>query len=388
MLCAAEAPAARPVLEVADIVGDFGEAFRRSYSVTPEQAEVLRAIRACRTSALGGHLDTCDRCRFAQPSYNSCRNRHCPKCQGSAQREWIEERAKRILPVGHFHVVFTVPDVLHPLAAFRREEVFAALFAAASETLLELGVSRLGVDLGFTMVLHTWTRDLRFHPHVHAIVSAGGLSLDGAQWLAHPRFLLPVRVLGALFRGKMLDAVRRLHARGVFAGFDTFRDPEAFGRLMAKLAKKRWVIYAKRPFGRPEHVLAYLGRYTHRVGISNHRLVSRRGDLVTLATKNGQTVTLHGVQFLRRFVQHVLPKRFVKIRHYGLYASSHLATKLAAACARLAAPASMPEDAPHASDQISSDVVPSSPVTPSRRCPQCLVGSLVEGPLPPALDTS
>ena len=222
MSSAAVALAARPTFEVADIVRDFGEAFRRVYAVTPDQAKVLRAITACRTSALGGHLDVCDRCAFSQPSYNSCRNRHCPKCQGSTQRAWIDARAKRILPVGHYHAVFTVPDVLHRLAAFRREEVFGALFSAVAETLLELGVSRLGVDLGFfTTVLHTWTRDLRFHPHVHAIVSAGGLSLDGTRWVAHPRFLLPVRVLGALFRGKMLAAIRALHARGAFSSSTT-----------------------------------------------------------------------------------------------------------------------------------------------------------------------
>jgi hypothetical protein len=386
MSCAADLPAARPAFEVADIVRDFGAAFRREHALTPEQAEVLRAITACRTSALGGHLEVCDHCGFSQPSYNSCRNRHCPKCQGAAQRAWISERAKRILPVGHFHVVFTVPDVLHRLAAFRREEVFAALFAAASETLLELGVSRLGADLGFTMVLHTWTRDLRFHPHVHAIVSAGGPSLDGSHWLSHPRFLLPVRVLGAVFRGKMLDEIRRLHAHGAFGGFDAFRDPDGFDRLMARLAKKRWVVYAKRPFGRPEHVLAYLGRYTHRVGISNHRLVARHGDLVTIATKIG-TATIHGVEFLRRFVQHVLPKRFVKIRHYGLYASRHVDTKLAAARAQLAARSSTSDDAPTAPEGLPLDVS-CSPATAPRPCPQCLIGSLIEAPLPPALDSS
>jgi hypothetical protein len=374
MLCAAPV-AVRPALEVADIVRDFGEAFRRSYTLTPDQAEVLRAIARCRTAALGGHLDTCDRCGLSQPSYNSCRNRHCPKCQGSTQKAWIEERARRILAVGHFHVVFTVPDALHRLAAFRREEVFGALFAAASATLLELGASRLGAQLGFTMVLHTWTRDLRFHPHVHAIVSSGGLSLDGVRWLAHPRFLLPVRVLGVLFRGKMLDAIRRLHTRGAFAGFDHFRDPKAFDRTMAKLASKRWVVYAKRPFGRPEHVLAYLGRYTHRVGISNRRLLARRADHITFATKNGQTATLSGVDFLRRFVQHVLPKHFVKIRHYGLYAASHIDTTLATARKLL------DRNTPLA-DSSAVDASPAdpSPATVVRPCPGCLVGSLIASP--------
>lgn len=382
MLCAAEAPAARSALEVADIVRDFGEAYRRLYTLTPEQAEVLRAIAACRTSVLGGHLDTCDTCGYSQPSYNSCRNRHCPKCQGSAQIAWIEERAKRILPVGHFHIVFTVPDLLHRLAAFRREELFAALFSAASETLLELGASRLGAQLGFTMVLHTWTRDLRFHPHVHAIVAAGGLSRDGTRWISKRDFLLPVRVLGALFRGKFLDAIKRLHARGVFAGFDDFRDPQAFDRLMAKLAKKRWVVYAKKPFGRPEHVLAYLGRYTHRVGISNRRLLSRDGDVITFATKHGATTTIAGVEFLRRFVRHVLPKRFVKIRHYGLYASSHVETSLAAARAIIV------PSPPAPNERVQPSGFEPPAAVSDNRCPRCLIGSLVSAPLPTPLDSS
>ena len=385
MLCAASI-AARPALEVADIVRDFGEAFRHTHTLTPDQAEALRAIARCRTSALGGHLDTCDRCGFSQPSYNSCRNRHCPKCQGAAQQEWIDERAKRMLPVGHFHVVFTVPDVLHRLAAYRREEIFGALFASASATLLELGRSRLSSELGFTMVLHTWTRDLRFHPHVHAIVSAGGLALDGARWLDQRRFLLPVRVLGALFRGKMLDAIRRLYARGAFAGFDDFRDPEAFDRLMAKLANKRWIVYAKRPFGRPEDVLAYLGRYTHRVGISNRRLLGRRGDQITFAIKNGQTATVDGVTFLRRFVQHVLPKRFVKIRHYGLYASSHVDTTLATA-RTLLTPSTSPTSDPTPTSSPTTTTTPDETKTP-RACPSCGTGSLVATPLPEIVDSS
>lgn len=381
MLCAADGFTVRPAFEVADIVRDFGEAYRHLHTLTPDQGAVLRAIAACRTAALGGHLDTCDGCGFSQTSYNSCRNRHCQKCQGSAQSAWIEERAKRILPVGHFHIVFTVPDVLHRLAAFRREDVFGALFSASSETIRELGGSRLGLDLGFTMVLHTWTRDLRFHPHIHAIVAAGGLSLDGERWITKTEFLLPVRVLGALFRGKFLDAIKRLHARGVFAGFDDFCDPQAFDRLMTKLAKKRWVVYAKKPFGRPEHVLAYLGRYTHRVGISNRRLLSRDGGLVTFATKNGATSTLTGVDFLHRFVQHVLPKRFVKIRHYGLYASGHVDTKLTKARALVPAP-------PAVSDAASSPDIGIPVVAGAKRCPHCLLGSLVASPLPEGLDSS
>jgi hypothetical protein len=336
--------AARPALEVADIVRLFGEALRQTYPLTPEQSKVLRAIALCRTAALGGHLDVCDECGFSRPSYNSCRNRHCPKCQAMTAAEWLEGRQQRILPVPHFHVVFTLPAQLHPLVAFRRAELFDVLFSCASATLTELAACRLRLGLGVTMVLHTWTRDLRWHPHVHALVTAGGLSLDGSAWLAQPDFLLPVLVMGKLFRGKFLAALRALHAKGTFAGFDDFLDPEGFDRLMGKLATTSWVVYAKRPFGAAEHVLSYLGRYTHRVGISNRRLLSLEGDQVTLGTKNGQTATMSGVEFLHRFVQHVLPKGFVKIRHYGLYASSHVHTLLTTARSLLPAPVARREE--------------------------------------------
>jgi len=236
--------------------------------------------------------------------------------------EWLAGRQQRILPVPHFHLVFTLPAPLAALVAFRRRELFDALFSCASATLAELAQSRLGVEFGVTMVLHTWTRELRWHPHVHALVTAGGLSLDGASWRAHTDFLLPVFVLGALFRGKFLAALRALHAQGTFAGFDDFLDPEGFDRWMGTLAKTSWLVYAKQPFGAAEHVLSYLGRYTHRVGISNRRLLGLEGDQVMIATKQGQTATMAGVEFLHRFVQHVLPKGFVKIRHYGLYSSS------------------------------------------------------------------
>jgi hypothetical protein len=388
----AHPPAARPALEVADLVRDFGEALRRAHVVTPEQAVVLRALVACRTPALGGHVDVCDRCGLQRPSYNSCRNRHCPKCPALAQARWLDGRAQRILPVGHFHVVFTAPDVLHRLAAFRREEIFNLIFSAASETLRELAETHLHAELGTTLVLHTWTRDLRFHPHVHAIVSAGGLSTDGERWVPRPKFLFHVRVIGALFRGKFLAKLRALHQRGDFDGFDAFRDPEGFDRMMARLAKKRWVVYAKEPFGAVSHVLGYLGRYTHRVGISNQRLLERHGDMVVFATKNGATATLHGVEFLRRFVQHVLPKHFVKIRHYGLYASSSIDTKLAHASGLLTTATVAPPAPAHVTD---ADARPAWKRLLDRllgvdvdRCPSCQIGTMIHRPLPTLFDTS
>jgi hypothetical protein len=228
-----------------------------------------------------------------------------------------------VLPVGHFHVVFTLPSELRPLTRAFPQLLFDATFRAASETLLELGQTRLGGLLGVTMVLHTWTRDLRFHPHVHAIVSAGVFDSAGAWKTTSIKYLFPVEVMAEIFRGKMLDFLRRMHARGLLQRHDTFQDPEAFERLTARLAYKRWCVYAKRPFRRAEHLLGYLGRYTHRVAIANSRLVDVRADAVTFRTKNGKAETLHPVDFLRRFVEHVLPPGFKKIRHFGLYATSH-----------------------------------------------------------------
>lgn len=286
----------------------------------------------CRTAELGGHVDVCRSCGFERPAYNSCRNRHCPKCQALRQEKWIAARTERLLSVRHFHVVFTLPSELRALAQHAPREVFGALFAAASETLLEVGESRLHARLGVTMVLHTWTRELRFHPHVHALVTAGGLALDGSRWAPSSRkYLFPVEVMGALLRGKMLAELRARHTGGAFASFSDFADPEGFDRLMQQLASaKRWIVYAKKPFARVDHVLKYLGRYTHRVGISNSRLVDVTSEEVTFRTKNGKTVTVTPVEFLRRFVQHVLPDGFHKIRHYGLYAGAAKEVRLAA----------------------------------------------------------
>lgn len=302
------APAGRPRFDIADIVRQHRAALEAEVHLTLAQRRALSAMALCRTAALGGHVDECRSCGFERPAYNSCRNRHCPKCQALRQEKWIAARTERLLPARHFHVVFTMPSELRALGQCYPRELFGALFSAASETLLELGDTRLGARLGVTMVLHTWTRELRLHPHVHALVTAGGLAMDGSRWVSSNRkYLFPVEVMGALLRGKMMAALRALHARGAFASFDDFADPEGFDRLMGKLVRKNWVVYAKKPFKRVDHVLKYLGRYTHRVGIANSRLVDVRDDLVTFRTKNGKTVSLTPVEFLRRFVQHVLP---------------------------------------------------------------------------------
>jgi Putative transposase/Transposase zinc-binding domain len=325
----------RPAVELADIVREHGETFRRAHALTPDQHAVLRAIERCRTAVLGGHLDVCLACGRTEPSYNSCRNRHCPKCQSLAQARWIAGRLARILPTHYFHVVFTVPAPLRPVLRRNPRAVFDILF---SETLLELGRDPkwLGAELGVTAVLHTWTRELTLHPHVHCIVTGGGMTADGTEWRScKPNFLLPVRVMGALFRGKMCAKLRDAHDRGKLDLGPEPVDPKAMGILLDRLQRQDWVVYAKRPFGGAEHVVRYLGRYTHRIGISNQRLVSLQDGKVTFRTKNGKAITLDAQDFLARFLQHVLPPGFVKIRHYGLVAPSNATTKLVVARALL-----------------------------------------------------
>ena len=316
--------AGRPRFDIADIVRRHRGTLDADPTLTVAQRRVLSAIELCRTAALGGHIDVCRSCGYEHPSYNSCRNRHCPKCQGLTQERWIAARSARLLPVKHFHVVFTIPRELRALAKYRPRELFGALFSVAGATLSELGSTRLGAQPGMTMVLHTWTRDLRWHPHVHALVTAGGLALDGSCWRpSNADYLFPVKVMGMLLRGKMIAKLNAQFRDGAFNGFEDFDDPEAFDRLMARLARTDWIVYAKKPFRRVDHVLSYLGRYTHRVAISNSRLVAVTDEIVTFRTKNGKAVTISPICFLRRFIQHVLPDGFHKIRHYGLYSSTH-----------------------------------------------------------------
>jgi len=316
-------PKQGPRFDIADIVRAHRARLGRSTRLSPQQRRVLTDIAQCRTAVLGGHVDRCTGCGHEHPAYNSCRNRHCPKCQALAQEKWIAERRARMLDVKHFHVVFTVPAELRALAAFAPREVFGALFRCAQSTLTEFGESRLEAMIGATLVLHTWTRDLRFHPHVHAIVTGGGLSRDGQRWCAvGAKFLFPVRAMSRVLCGKMLTELRKLYDHGAFLAFDDFRDPEAFDRLARRLAGTSWNVYAKPSFDTGENVLAYLGRYTHRVGIANSRLLAVSTDAVTFRTKGSGTATMAPVDFLRRFIRHVLPDGFHKIRHIGLYASA------------------------------------------------------------------
>jgi hypothetical protein len=335
-----------PGLEVATIVRAHGRAVRQQQALSREQRQALRSIAVCRTPALGGHLDVCSRCGFERPAYHSCRNRHCPKCQSLAQARWIEQRMARVLDVDYFHVVFTLPAALRSLALVHRRRVFALLLRAAAQTLLALGhdSKRLGAELGVTAVLHTWTRELEFHPHVHCIVTAGGLTADRRRWRpARQRHLFPVRVLGALFRGKVLAALQRSWARGELPA----ADPVSTRRTIGALHGTPWLVYVKRPFGGAKRLFHYLGRYTHRVGLSNQRLVAVTSDAVTFRTKDGRTATVHPEEFLRRLLLHVLPSGFVKIRHSGLFAPRQVSTALPIAQRLLAdRPQAVPSTAP------------------------------------------
>ena len=310
-----------PRLEVADVLLAHGAQYAQSHSLSPEQQRAMRDILRCRTAALGGHLDRCTACGDEQPAYNSCRNRHCPKCQALAQARWVEGQMERVLPVPCFHVVFTLPAQLRPLARQHPREIYNLLFRSAADTLLALGRTprHLGAELGITSVLHTWTRELSLHPHVHCIVTGGGLALDGQRWLTTPpNFLFPVNVAGSLFRGKFLDGLMRLRRSGRIPGGLCSDD---FSKLVKVLYDLDWNVYSKAPFAGPEFIFRYLAHYTHRTGISNSRLLAMDEKGVTFRTHGDDTVTLPHQVFIERFLTHVLPQGFVKIRHYGLMAN-------------------------------------------------------------------
>ena len=307
----------------------------------PSSAAPCSDIAACRTAALGGHVEECDRCGHQQIAYNSCRNRHCPKCQATAAAQWLEAREAELLPVEYFHVVFTLPAALGPIALQNPRVVYGLLFRAAAETLQQIAADpkHLGAEIGFLAVLHTWGQNLEHHPHVHCVVPGGGLSPDGSRWVAcRPGFFLPVRVLSRVFRGKFLALLRAAFDQGKlsFHGkLGALADAGEFRRRLAASAQTEWVVYAKPPFGGPEQVLKYLARYTHRVAISNRRLVALEDGEVTFHWKDyahggGQkTMTLKAIEFIRRFLLHVLPSGFVRIRHYGFLANRVCREKLA-----------------------------------------------------------
>lgn len=380
-------------VDIADIIRLYGPALRQLYSLNPEQLAALRDIERCRTAALGGHLDVCTSCGHSRPAYNSCRNRHCPKCQALRQAKWVESRVARTLPTHHFHTVFTLPAELRPLAILQPRFVYDLLLDCASATLLELGrdPKRLDGQLGVTAVLHTWARNLTLHPHVHCIVTGGALSADGTQWRsARSSFLFHVTVMRELFRGKFLAGLQKANDQGRLLRPDgtAWLEPSDLRRLLRKLRRMKWVVYCKRPFGGPEQVIRYLGQYTHRVAISNRRLLSLDARGVTFRTRDGNTATLEAVEFLHRFIAHVLPPRFVKIRHYGLLATGNarrrwqLARDLLQsrgvappADASLQTPSGEPQDDWQAALLALTG-------TDLRKCPACGQMTLVRRPLP------
>jgi hypothetical protein len=376
----------RPRLEVAEVFRQHAGEYLEKYGASPHQRRVLRDIENCRTAVLGGHIEQCDQCGHQRIAYNSCRNRHCPKCQGPARARWMQAREAELLPVPYFHVVFTLPETLGPLALQNPTVVYDVLFRAVGETLLEVAANpkRLGARIGFLAVLHTWGQNLMHHPHLHCVVPAGGLSPDGTAWVpGREDFFLPVRVLSRVFRGKFIAFLKqaidigKLEYHGNLA---PLADPKMMKQLLDQAVRHDWVVYAKPPFGGPEAVLKYLARYTHRVAISNRRLLEFDNGRVTFSWKDyahgnqQSTMTLDAVEFIRRFLLHVLPSSFVKIRYYGFMANRGRRENLARCQALLGKP-----DKP--ADEPSKEQVP--PITEVRdeilkiRCPHCQQGHML-----------
>ena len=329
-------------LEVADLFRAFGPAYREvhGHEMPVRHLRAMRAIEICRTAELGGHVDQCDHCGALRISYNSCRNRHCPKCQSLERQRWLEAREKDLLPTSYFHLVFTLPEGLRPLALRNQKVVYNLLFKSVSETLTELArdLKHLGAEIGFMALLHTWSQTLMDHPHIHCLVTGGGLSLDGKLWVySREDFFLPVKVLSSLFRGKFLDGLKKAYEAGElrFPGqIEELKEGSAFNRFLSDLYHQEWVVYCKPPLRNPEKVMNYLGRYTHRVALSNDRLVKIEGDQVTFRWRDSsdnnkiKMLTLDAFEFIRRFLLHILPDQFVKIRYYWILSHRNRKRKL------------------------------------------------------------
>lgn len=364
----------RPAVEVADILRAQGSRFLDRYkkSFSFQQLKAFRAIQNCRTAALGGHLDACLRCGHQAISYNSCRNRHCPKCQAKAREQWLAARERELLVADYFHVVFTVPHELNVLVLENPREFYDLLFAASAQTLLEVAADprHLGAEIGAIGILHTWGQNLLLHPHVHCVIPGGGLSPDHSRWI-RPRypFFLPVKVLSRIFRGKFCAGLKRLYKRRRLrcsGPASVLAEPKQFYRLLRRLHRQDWVVYAKPAFGGPQKVLRYLGRYTHRIAISNHRLLAFDGQRVTFQWKDyahggkQRKMTLEATEFLRRFFLHVLPKGFVRIRHFGFLANRFRSSRLAL-CRQLLPVSPVVAAAPQSSGEVPSNW----------QCPRC-----------------
>ena len=376
-------------LEVADIFRAFGSAYRELHGseIPVRHLRVMRAVEICRTAELGGHIDQCDHCGQQRISYNSCRNRHCPKCQSLAKERWLEARKKDLLPIVYFHLVFTLPESLRALALRNQKVIYNLLFQAASETLIQLAKDPkyLGAEIGFSALLHTWSQTLIHHPHLHCLVTAGGLSLDGKRWISsRPGFFIPVKVLSSLFRGKFLDGLKRVYEAGKlkFPGkIEALQGAPAFQKFLTDLYQQAWVVYCKPSLKRAEQVMEYLGRYTHRVALSNDRLVNFEGSRVVLRWRDSadgdkiKLLTLEALEFIRRFLLHVLPDRFVKIRHYGLLSNRGRKKKLL--CCQKLLGFSAKEEPEGSSQETWEDLLTRITGKDPRVCPFCGQGKMI-----------
>ena len=376
----------RPTLEVADIVRAHGDEFRQAHrgSLSVRQRRVLHAIENCRTAALGGHLERCDQCGHERNAYNSCADRHCPKCQSLARAKWLEKRRAELLDCEYFHVVFTLPDELAALALQNKRQMYNLLFRATAETLQSIAADpqHLGAQIGFFCILHSWGQTLNFHPHLHCVVPGGGISLDGSRWVAcRPGFFLPVKVLSRRFRKLYLRYLQQTYAAGRlrFHGeLQRLSSPHAFTQYLAPLRDSEWVVYAKKPFGGPDRVLDYLGRYTHRVAISNNRLEELKDGQVRFTYKDykheqrRKVMTISADEFLRRFLLHILPDSFQRIRHYGLLGNRRRAENLARCRELLAMPAPGPEPEGNYQERLQR-LTGQDPLL----CPHCRTGKMV-----------
>jgi hypothetical protein len=380
----------RPVgLEVADIFRQIGPAYREQHApaLSGGQRRVMRAIERCRTAALGGHVEQCDACGHQRMAFNSCRDRHCPKCQSLVRAQWLEDRHAELLPVEYFHVVFTVPQEIAAIAYQNKAVIYDTLFQATSQTLRTIAADRkhLGAEIGFIAILHTWGQNLLHHPHLHCVVPGGGVAAYGKRWIAcRPGFFLPVRVLSRLFRRLFLERLRQTFDRGELNFFNSLQVLQGrveFNRYLARTAHTEWVVYAKAPFGGPEQVLQYLGRYTHRVAISNNRLLKLADGKVSFAWKDyrhesrKKTMVLDAQEFVRRFLLHVLPSGFQRIRHYGFLANRYREAKLGQCRQLLAAPTPI-KDSPEVPLDYQGRYQRLTGVS-LRDCPHCKKGQMV-----------
>jgi hypothetical protein len=371
----------RPRYEVADIFRRYGPEYRRTHRLPLHHHQVMNAIERCRTAALGGHVDACDACGHQRISYNSCRNRHCPKCQGQARAQWVAARQAELLPIEYFHVVFTMPEQINALLRWNQRLLLNLLFKAVSETLLAFGQRHLGGEIGITAVLHTWGQALMEHPHLHCIVTGGALATDGSRFArCPPGYLFPVRALAQVYRGKYCASLQRAYNRGLLAGgtvLPMLASPARFAQYLRELRAQAWVVYAKRPFAGPEQVIGYIGRYTHRVAISNQRIVAMDDGRVSFQWKDyredgkQKVMTLEASEFIRRFLLHILPPAFVRIRHYGLLANGRRSGKLAR-CRDLLGQC-MPEV--DVEDAVGLQAV--AWLAEVERCEQCSIGRMV-----------